>query len=147
MNTILIMDEDQAIRMLYAEALSEEGYEVITCGDVAGLMELISSKRPDLVVMEVLLKNCDGLDLLQDISHAFRDLPVILCTACPAFREDLRSLAAHGFVVKGSNLKALKAMIQDVLEGRTPPCISSRPAHGDLLEPMAQVNLPWKGAR
>lgn len=143
MNTILIMDEDKAIRMLYEEVLSEEGYEVIPCGDAVRLMELISRRKPDLVVMEVLLKSGDGLNLLQDISHAYGELPVILCTTCPAFKEDLRSLAAHGFVVKGSNLKPLKAVIKSVLEGRTPP----RPAEDDPPEPMAQVSFPWQEVR
>ncbi len=146
MSKVLIMDEDEAIRMLYADLLTEEGYEVITCGDALELMELIGRKNPDLVVMEVLLSNRDGLDLLQDISHTFRELPIILCTACPAFREDLRSLAAHGFVVKGSNLNVLKAVIEDVLEGGESPRSSSLPAHGDLRKPMAQESFSWEEA-
>jgi DNA-binding response OmpR family regulator len=146
MNKILIMDEDEAIRMLYADVLTEEGYEVITCGDASGLMELIGRRNPDLVLMEVLLRNCDGLDLLQDISHAFRELPIILCTACPAFREDLRSLAAHGFVIKGSNLNELKAVIEEVLEGGESPRPSSFQAHGDLHKPMAQESFSWEEA-
>jgi len=143
MSTILIMDEEKAIRMLFAYELSEEGYEVIACGDPSGLMELIRDSKPDLLVMEVFLHNHDGLALLQDISHAFRELPVILCTTCPAFREDLRSLAAHGFVVKGSNLKPLKAAVTAVLEGRAVP----RPHDERIPEPMARVSFPWQEVR
>jgi len=142
MSTILIMDENEAIRMLYEDVFSEEGYKVIACGNPAGLMELISGRRPNLVVMEVLLKNGDGLELLQDISSTFRGLPVVLCTTCPAFKEDLRSLAARGFVVKGSNLKELKAVIRDLLEAKALPC----PVPADLPEYMAQESFPWKKA-
>lgn len=144
MNTILIIDEDQAIRVLYEDVLTEQGYEVITCGDATRLMELIGRRNPDLLVMEVVLNNGDGLELLQDISHAFRELPVILCTACPAFREDLRSLAAHGFMVKGSNLKALKDVIEDLFDRGESPCCSPLPAHRDFLKPMAKASFPWK---
>jgi two-component system, OmpR family, response regulator CpxR len=140
MRTILIMDEDQAIRMLYIDVLSEEGYEVIACGDAGKVLELISCRKPDLVVMEAMLKNGHGLDLLQDIANTYHDLPVILCTTCPAFKEDLRSLAAQGFVVKGSNLKALKAVIENVFEGRTP----ARPAQVDLPEHMTQESFQWQ---
>jgi DNA-binding NtrC family response regulator len=135
MSTILIMDEDRAIRMLYAEELTEEGYNVITCGDAAMLMELISRKKPDIVLMEALLSKRDGLDLLQDISYAFQGLPVILCTAYPAFREDLRSLAAYGFVIKGSNLKPLKALIEKVIEGRPQPRSSKPFGKPDASDP------------
>ena len=133
MSTILIVDNDSTIRLLYSNELSEEGYDVITCGDAAGLMELIGRKNPDLVVMEVLLGNLNGLDLLQDISHAYRDLPVILCTSSPGFREDLRSLAAHGFVVKSSKVKELKTVVKDVLEGKHH--IAS------LQQPMGQLSV------
>lgn len=142
MSTILIMDEEEAIRMLYADELSEEGYEVITCGNAAGLRELIGRKQPDLVVMEVLLKNRDGLELLQDISHAYQKLPIVLCTTSPAFKQDLRSLAASGFVVKSSRLKELKSVIKDLLEVGALP----RSTHDNLPQPMAQENFPWKEA-
>jgi DNA-binding NtrC family response regulator len=142
------MDTDSAIRLLYSDDLSEEGYDVnvITCGDAAELMELIRYKNPDLVVMEVLLDNLNGLDLLQDISLAYCDLPVILCTASPAFREDPRSLAAHGFVVKSSRVKELKAVIGEVLDKGKSARSTQRPAHGDLHRTGAQENLLWKHA-
>ena len=145
MSTILVMDEDQGVRLLYAEEFSEEGYDVITCGDAARLIELISSKKPDIVLMEALFSNHDGLDLLQDISNVFQGLPVILCTAHPAFREDLRSLAAYAFMVKGSNLKPLKALIEKVIEERGRPCFSKPPVEaGDFdstaMEPFRERN-------
>jgi len=137
MSTILVMDEDQGVRLLYAEEFSEEGYDVITCGDAARLIELISSKKPDIVLMEALFSNHDGLDLLQDISYAFQGLPVILCTAHPAFREDLRSLAAYAFMVKGSNLKPLKALIEKVIEESGQPCSSKPLVKGGGLDSTA----------
>ena len=134
MSTILIMDEDEGIRMLYEDVFSEEGYEVISCGKPAELMELIARRCPDLLVMEVMLTNGDGLDLLQDISHTYQELPVVLCTTSAACKEDLRSLAAHGFVVKSSRLKELKAAIKGVLEGRQQMHPFLFPACGSLLE-------------
>ena len=45
---ILVLDDSPAIRLLYEDELSEEGYEVMTCDDGSGLMETIRKKRPDL---------------------------------------------------------------------------------------------------
>jgi len=142
MSTILIMDEDEAIRMLYADELAEEGYEVVPCGNAGGLMELIGRKKPDLVVMEVFLHNRDGLDLLQEISHAFQGLPVVLCTTSPGFKEDLRALAARGFVIKSSKLKELKAVIKELLEGGA--VLQSTPANPP--DPLTQTTFPWNEA-
>jgi DNA-binding response OmpR family regulator len=147
MTTILIIDEDQTIRMLYSNELSEDGYDVLACGDAAEVMELIRCRNPDLVVMEVRLRNYNGLDLLQHISLAYRDLPIILCTACLAFMEDPRSLAARDYVVKSSKINELKAVIRNVLDGGTVSRPASLPMHADLHEPMAQMSLPWQNAR
>jgi DNA-binding response OmpR family regulator len=147
MLTILIMDPDSGIRLLYASELSEEGYEVVTCGDASGLMQLIGRKKPDLVVMEVLLGDFDGLDILQDISHAYRELPVILCTALPHFKHDQRSAAAHGYVVKSSRVKELKDAIEEVLARGRYPRSTQCPAQGDLYDPMAQTKSAWKEIR
>jgi len=116
MNKILVIDGDEAIRLLYADELTEEGYEVITSGDGSQVTELIEQKRPDLIVMEVVLGQYDGLDLLQDIRNAFYRMPVILCTAYSHFRYDLRSIAADHYVVKSSDLTELKVRIKMAME-------------------------------
>ena len=117
MNRIIIVDDEKPIRILYSDELTEEGYEVITVGNGSGLLELIEQKRPDLVVLDVKLGDYNGLDLLQDIRNTYYDLPVILCTAYPVFRYDLKSIAADYYVVKSLNLNDLKIKIKMALEG------------------------------
>jgi DNA-binding response OmpR family regulator len=116
MNKILVIDGDEAIRLLYADVLTEEGYEVITSGDGSQVIELIEQKRPDLILMEAVLGQYDGLDLLQDIRNAFYRMPVILCTAYSHFRYDVRSIAADHYVVKSSDLTELKVRIKMAME-------------------------------
>jgi len=116
MNRILIVDDEKAIRLLYADELTEEGYEVLTTDGGAGLMELIDRKRPDLVLLDIKLGKDDGLDLLQDIRNAYYDLPVVMCTAYPDFKYDLKSIAADYYVVKSSDLRELKKKIRMAFE-------------------------------
>ena len=111
MNKILIVDDEESIQILYADELTEEGYEVTT-SDGSGLMELIEKQSPDLIVMDVKLGKYDGLDLLQDIRNTYYNLPVILCTAYPVFKDELKSIAADYFVVKSSDLRDLKLKIK-----------------------------------
>lgn len=117
MNKILVVDDEESIRILYADELTEEGYEVITSGDGSLLLDLIEQERPDLIVLDIRLAKHDGLDLLQDIRNTYYDLPVVLCTAYSTFKYDLKSIAADYYVVKSSDLKELKLKIKMAIEG------------------------------
>jgi len=118
MNKILIVDDDEPIQILYADELTEEGYDVITTGDGVGLLGLIEEAQPDLVVLDIRLGETNGLDLLQDIRNTYYELPVILCSAYSAFKYDLKSIAADYFVVKSSDFSELKVKIKMALEAR-----------------------------
>ena len=121
MKKILIVDDEEVIRMLYGEELEEEGYEVITAGSGHGLMEMIERDKPDLVILDIKMAEHDGLDLLQEIRKDFYNIPVILCSAYSSFRGDLKSIAADYYVVKSADLSELKQKIKMALEGQTPP--------------------------
>jgi DNA-binding response OmpR family regulator len=104
--------------MLYEGELSDEGYDVVTCGDESRLMELIKEEHPDLVVMDMKLVKHAGVDLLQDIRNAFDDLPVILCTTYPSLRHHWKSLVADAYALKSSDLSELKLKIGEALDER-----------------------------
>ena len=67
MAKILIVDDEEHIRYLYSEELSETGYEVITAESGYRLLERIEEEKPDLVVLDIKMIDYNGLDLLQDI--------------------------------------------------------------------------------
>ncbi|MBW2107994.1 MAG: response regulator [Deltaproteobacteria bacterium] len=117
---ILIVDDEEVIRLLYGEELEEEGYDVITAGSGHGLIELIKKEKPDLVVLDIKMAEHDGLDLLQDIRKNFYNIPVILCSAYSSFKGDLKSIAADYYVVKSADLTELKQKIKMALEGHIP---------------------------
>jgi len=148
MSKILVVDDDQGIRMLYADELTDEGYEVVTCEDGSRLMESIKRELPDLVVMDIRLGKYDGLDLLQDIRNTYDTLPVIICTAYPSFKHDLKSVAAAAFVHKSSDLRELKLKIEMTFEGKKqlPPLGVSTAIEQTKTTPIEQIDFPWKGA-
>ena len=120
MNKILIVDNDETIRMLYADELEDEGYDVFTIDDCTEVMAVIGEKRPDLIVMETILGKYDSLDLLQDIRKEHNELPIISCTAYPSIKENPKSEAADFHVVKSSSLKELKCRIKMVFRTLDP---------------------------
>ena len=117
MNKILIVDDEDVIRMLYGEELEDEGYEVITTGSGQGLVGLVEREKPDLIVLDIKMAEHDGLDLLQDIRRDFYNIPVILCSAYSSYKGDLKAIAADYYVVKSADLSELKQKIKMALEG------------------------------
>jgi DNA-binding response OmpR family regulator len=116
MAKLLIVDDEEHIRYLYSEELSEAGYEVITADSGYRLLEKIEKEKPDLVVLDIKMVDYNGLDLLQDIRNKFYNLPVVLCTAYDTFKEDMKSIAADFYVIKSFDLTELKTKIAMALE-------------------------------
>jgi len=119
MSKILIVDDDFAIRLLYQEELKEEGYTVKVTDNCRNLMPLIKAFAPDLVILDIMMGEFNGLDLLQQIRKDHYDLPVVLCSAYSHFKYDLRSIAADYYVIKSADLSELKHMIKLALENRS----------------------------
>ncbi len=120
MAKILVVDDEEHIRLLYSEELSEAGYEVITAADGYKLTERIEKEKPDLIILDIKMIDYNGLDLLQEIRNKFYNLPVILCTAYDTFKEDIKSIAADFYVIKSFDLTELKNKIAKALEANIP---------------------------
>ncbi len=120
MAKILVVDDEEGIRMLYSMELEDEGYEVVTLSDGKDLLKIVKREAPDCIVLDIKMKEYSGLDLLQEIRKKHYDLPVILNSAYSSFKVDLKSVAADYYVVKSSDLAELKDRIKIALETRIP---------------------------
>lgn len=120
MAKILIVDDEDNIRLFYSEELKDEGYEVIAAKDGHMLVERIRDEQPDLIVLDIKMAGYSGLELLSAIRREFGDLPVILCSAYSTFRDDSLSKQANAYVVKSSDLTELKGEIRKSLEADCP---------------------------
>jgi DNA-binding response OmpR family regulator len=121
MPKILIVDDEEGIRMLYSMELEDEGYDVITLPDGKDLLQVIQKEKPDCLVLDIKMREYNGLDLLQEVRKKHYDLPVILNSAYSSFKVDLKAVAADYYVVKSSDLSELKAKLKVVLETQIPP--------------------------
>ena len=118
MTKLLVVDDEANIRLLYAQELSDEGYEVVTAGTALEAVEKLEGADFDLVVLDIKLKNESGIELLQRIVKERHTLPVILCTAFSCYKDDFSAWLADGYVVKSSDMTELKDEIARVLAKR-----------------------------
>ena len=115
MARLLVIDDEANIRLLYAQELGDDGYEVVTAGTVNEALQRLEEQSFDLVILDIKLKSESGLDLLQQIVKERHNLPVILCSAFSCYKDDFSAWLADGYVVKSSNIEELKLEVEKVL--------------------------------
>jgi DNA-binding response OmpR family regulator len=84
--TVLIVEDDPALRLLYEKVLTLEGYEVIAAGDGIDALQCIERQRVDAVILDLMMPRMDGRSVKRgfDAHATMRDVPVILITGHPA---------------------------------------------------------------
>lgn len=112
MARLLIVEDDDRVGQLYREEFESEGYEVELARDGAAALERLSAFAPDAIVLDIGLPEKSGLDVLEEMGAAAGRTPVIVNTAYPLFRFDLRAHRAAVWVNKSSNLDLLKQHVR-----------------------------------
>jgi DNA-binding NtrC family response regulator len=115
MSRLLVVDDEANIRLLYAEELADEGYDVVTAAGTAEAVEKLQDGAFDLAVLDIKLKNESGIELLQKLVKERHEMPVILCSAFSCYKDDFSAWLADGYVVKSGDLSELKQEIARVL--------------------------------
>ncbi len=112
---ILIVDDDQNILRLYKEELEEEGYNVVTASNGQEALEQFDRESPDLVTLDILLPDIDGIKLLRQMKEKRPRMPIIMSTAYD-YRDDFAVWASEAYIVKSEDLTELKATIKKLME-------------------------------
>ena len=115
MKTILVADDEEAIRELIAEELTDEGYRVLTVSNARDALKMVETEPLDLVILDIRMPGMDGLEALPRILGMKEGLPVILNTAYSQYKESFMSWAADAYVVKSSDLTELKQKIKELI--------------------------------
>lgn len=114
MKTILVVEDEKHLQVLYAQELTAEGYNVITVGDGGEAMEKIKNNPIDLAILDIKLENENGLNVLRNIMEYKRGLKVIINTAYSSYRNDFKSWSAEDYIVKSSNLDDLLSKVRQL---------------------------------
>jgi DNA-binding response OmpR family regulator len=112
---ILVVDDEENIRLLYREELTEAGYVVETARDAYEADRKVNEFHPDLITLDIKMPGMDGLEYLRKFREKDTTTPVILCTAYSDYKKDFKIWASEAYVVKSFNLDGLKSTIAEVL--------------------------------
>ena len=116
MKTILVVDDDEAIRTLLQEELEEEGYKVLIATNARDALKMVDAEPLDLVILDIRMPGMDGLEALPRILGIKEGLPVIMNTAYSQYQDSFMSWAADAYIVKSSDLTELKEKIKELIQ-------------------------------
>jgi two-component system OmpR family response regulator len=118
---ILLVDDDGEIRRLVSKLLREDGHRVTSVGSAVEMREAIAYRKPDLVLLDVMLPGTDGLTLCREL-RATSDLPVIMLTAKGDYLDRIVGLemGADDYLAKPFHPRELLARIRAVLRRARP---------------------------
>lgn len=111
---ILIIDDENNIRLLYKEEFQDEGYEVSVAASVEEGMEKIRQNKPDIVTLDIKMPGTDGIEFMRQLKEE-SDIPVVLCSAFGGYKRDFRVWASDAYVIKSADLTELKKVIKQIL--------------------------------
>jgi DNA-binding response OmpR family regulator len=122
MVTILVVDDDPVVRDVVVRYLQRDGYRTLEADDGAAARVLIEETRPDLVVLDVMLPEVNGLELCRWI-RSTTEIAVILLTARGEEADRIvgLELGADDYVVKPFSPRELVARVRTVLRRSIPP--------------------------
>ena len=121
MKRVVIIEDQTAVREMIAQLVeSEPGYQVIAeSGDGQSALTLCLDKKPDFIILDIMLPGLNGAEVLRRISKFLRNTRVLVFSGYhnPKLVRELLQAGAHGFVEKSAPLSELKKGIQEVSSG------------------------------
>ncbi len=142
--TILVADDDKAIRVVLTQALGREGHLVRSTSNAATLWQWVSSGEGDLVITDVIMPDENGLDLIPRIRNLRPDLKIVVMSAQSTLLTAVRATerGAFEYLPKPFDLRELVKVVERAIS--EPAAAPEKPA-GDALVRAEEERLPLIG--
>jgi DNA-binding response OmpR family regulator len=150
MTRILAVDDEPLYQHLLRVNLEKEGYEVITANNGEDALDLVSTRHPDLVIMDIMMPKLDGITASERIRQ-FSNIPIIILTARGEEQDRVRGLniGADDYMVKPFSATELIARVRAVLRraNNADQATQNRYfTHGNLKIDFARAEV-WKESK
>lgn len=145
---LTVDDEPRFVRLIEANLLSA-GYKVLTANNGASALEIVVSKQPNLILLDVMMPEMDGFEVLERIRE-FSNVPIIMLTAKGEEADRVEGLnrGADDYVVKPFSANELLARVRAVIRrsivSSSAPKDSPQIQHGDLVIDVAKAEVTVK---
>jgi DNA-binding response OmpR family regulator len=148
-DSILVVEDDEALRLGLEENFKYAGYDVTTACDGPQALKLALERKPDLILLDVMLPGISGYEVCRKLREQGAQIPVIMLTARQDEFDKLHGFesGADDYVTKPFSIKELLARVRAVLgRGRRKSAGPARYEFGDcVLDTQARI-LTRKGA-
>ncbi len=145
---ILVVDDEPKLVRVVREYLEHDGYRVVSAGDGREALARFRQERPDLVVLDLMLPEIDGLEVCRRIRQDSA-VPIIMLTARAEEVDELigLELGADDYVTKPFSPRTLLARVRSVLRRAVPAEESEAPLSvGPLRVDLSRHEATWEGA-
>ena len=116
MARVLLVEDEENVRLLYQQELQERGHEVICATDGKTAVQLVQEWRPDVVIMDINLpQKMDGIESMSRILSHNKDIPVIINTGYSEYQDNFMSWAADAYVLKSAEVGPLMEAVREAL--------------------------------
>ncbi len=114
--TVLVVDDDEDIRTIVAEALEEAGYTVETANGGVQALKRVARGAPDAIILDIWMPTLDGFDFMRTLraTEGTRNVPVVAMSAAYPERAAL-DIGVQEFVAKPFEVSALLAAVERAL--------------------------------
>lgn len=114
---VLVVDDESVLAEMVSMALRYEGWNIATAGDGSSAIASARAQRPDVVVLDVMLPDMSGLDVLHKLREENPQLPVLLLTAKDAIEDRIAGLTAGGddYVTKPFSIEEVVLRLRALL--------------------------------
>ncbi|MCX5912235.1 MAG: sigma-54 dependent transcriptional regulator [Deltaproteobacteria bacterium] len=115
---ILVVDDEESIRMMLRAVLEEEGYEIIEAADGPEAVKAVEQNPLDLILLDIRMTTMDGIETLTEIRKISPFVPVLMMTAYATVKTAVEALKAGAFeyLAKPLDIEELKILVQKALE-------------------------------
>jgi DNA-binding response OmpR family regulator len=142
MSQVLVVDDDETVASVVVSYLERAGHETRRVGDGQAALDAVASNPPDLMVLDLMLPEVDGLEVCRRVRKTHADLPIIMLTALGEAEDRIAGLevGADDYVTKPFSPRELVLRIDTVLRrsAMTPQPAAKLIAGSLTVEPAAR---------
>jgi DNA-binding NtrC family response regulator len=115
---LLVVDDEPSNRKILEQVLARQGYSVDTANDGSEALKKVDSFQPDLVLLDYMMPEVSGMDVLKELRKREEDIPVIMMTAYGTVERAVESMqeGAYDFITRPFKPEHIALVVRKALE-------------------------------